>query len=59
MKKITSFLAILLLLSVALPKSSKAQQLPVGTEIQLQSNWCWAACSKAILDYYGYPNNTQ
>jgi hypothetical protein len=21
------------------------------------SNWCWAACSKMVLDYYGYPQS--
>jgi C1A family cysteine protease len=45
----------------------------IGHQIQSQSNWCWAACSSTILDYYsttvsqstfvtyvkGYPFNIQ
>ncbi|MGG5207716.1 T9SS type A sorting domain-containing protein [Chryseobacterium sp. MIQD13] len=33
----------------------KAQVLSVPQIIQEQDQWCWAASSKTILDYYGFP----
>ena len=34
-----------------------SQVLPVHEVIQEQDQWCWAATSKAVLDYYGSVNN--
>ena len=33
-------------------KLSIAQTLAVPETFQEQGNWCWAACSQAILSYY-------
>jgi len=49
----------LLLLSVialqaSLFSSVKAQVLSVNNQEQLYDQWCWAGCSKTILDYYGF-----
>ncbi len=32
----------------------KAQVLNVNNNEQLYDQWCWAGCSKTILDYYGF-----
>jgi hypothetical protein len=34
---------------------TNAQVLNVPQVIQEQNQWCWAGCSKCILDYYGFP----
>ncbi|MEO8761826.1 MAG: T9SS type A sorting domain-containing protein [Bacteroidia bacterium] len=34
--------------------SVKAQVLTVNNNEQLYNEWCWAGCSKTILDYYGF-----
>ncbi len=57
--KITFQLLILACFVGLLPVNSSAQQLPVPTTIQQQSEWCWSACSKCVLDYYGLPSQTQ
>jgi|GEM_PF-2671023 len=41
-----------LALAVAIPCVSHARVLDVPLRCQEQSNWCWAACSEAVIDYY-------
>lgn len=36
-----------------------AQVLNVNNNEQEKSQWCWAGCSKTILDYYGFSNIQQ
>ncbi len=45
----------LTLLIVVIYNACQAQVLTINKTEQEQDQWCWAACSKAILDYYGYP----
>lgn len=56
-------LAISLLVAL-LPQGASAKNLAVNRVAQvgpdsngntIGNEWCWAACSKMILDYYGYP----
>ena len=42
-----------LTLLAVLPIVVGARTLPVPLRCQEQTNWCWAACSQAVLDYYG------
>lgn len=51
MKKII----ILSILQIALLATTEAQVLNVDDSEQQQSEWCWAGCTKTMLDYYGYP----
>lgn len=37
--------------------SIRAQVLNVGKNEQEHDQWCWSACSKTILDYYGFPKS--
>ena len=50
MKKLLLFSAILCCLFT----SAQAQVLNVRNNTQQYDQWCWAACSKTILDYYGF-----
>ncbi|MEI6456560.1 MAG: C39 family peptidase [bacterium] len=51
MKKIILLLAV----QACIYLSAQAQQvLPISQTKQEQTNWCWAASSKAILDYYKF-----
>ncbi len=45
---------LLALIHVFFAFSAQAQVLKVNPIIQEYDQWCWAACSKAILDYYGF-----
>jgi hypothetical protein len=46
---------LVLLLGILLfPIKLNAQVLPVKAYQQEQSNWCWAAVTQSVLDYYGY-----
>jgi len=38
-----------------LPTATYGTGLTVPVKFQKQSQWCWAACSAMILDYYGTP----
>jgi hypothetical protein len=51
MKKLILFSAIAA--QVVLFCTVKAQVLNVNNNEQLYNQWCWAGCSKTILDYYG------
>lgn len=44
------FLSLILICSLAVP--SKSQVLGVRLVVQEQSEWCWAGCTKCILNYY-------
>ncbi len=48
MKKIFLLLAVQICIYLAAP----AQVLNIPITIQEQSQWCWAACSEVVLDYY-------
>lgn len=48
MKKLILLLALQACIYLAAP----AQELKIPITIQEQSNWCWAACSEVVLDYY-------
>lgn len=48
---------ILIITALIFNLMMQAQVLNVGENIQEQSNWCWAATSKTILDYYGIKKN--
>ena len=50
MKKIVLLLALHACIYLAAP----AQELKIPITIQEQTNWCWAACSEVILDYYKF-----
>lgn len=52
MKKL---IIIALLLEAGFLYNLNAQVLNVGNNEQLYDQWCWAGCSKTILDYYGFP----
>ncbi|MCX6258478.1 MAG: T9SS type A sorting domain-containing protein [Bacteroidia bacterium] len=54
MKK-TRFHIIILLFPFLLQSQLNAQVMSVPEIIQEQSNWCWAASSASILDYFQYP----
>lgn len=45
----------LMLAALALPPAARALVLDVPLTPQEQSNWCWAACTKAVLGYYQRP----
>ncbi len=47
-------LMLLLALQACLLFSIKAQVLNVTNNEQLNNQWCWAGCSKTVLDYYGF-----
>lgn len=51
MKKL---IIITLLIQVSFLNSLNAQILAVENNEQIYDQWCWAGCSKTILDYYGY-----
>ena len=55
MKKIV----LLSIMQVCLFFSAHAQVLNVNNNEQLYNQWCWAGCSKTILDYYGYSSIQQ
>ena len=44
----------ILLLILGITISLNAQELKVPIVIQEQTDWCWAAVSKCVLDYYGH-----
>lgn len=48
-------LFILVAFQVCLLAAANAQVLNVNNNEQEQDQWCWAGCTKTILDYYGYP----
>src|SRR5690349_4229525 len=52
----TSLAATCLLLATA-SAYAQTQTAPVSVVKQEQDQWCWAADSKCILDYYGFPNS--
>jgi hypothetical protein len=52
MKKILLLFAIII--QAGFFSSAGAQVLNVNNTEQEYNQWCWAACSKAILDYYGF-----
>lgn len=54
--KLYAGISLLLLLHSG---AGKAQIVNVNQEIQLYNQWCWAACSKCVLDYYGFPGQSQ
>ena len=56
MKKQYFFIITLFLI---LSQTVKSQVLNVPQIIQEQTEWCWSACSKCILDYYGYVSHQQ
>jgi len=39
--------------------TAKAQVLNVTNNEQLYNEWCWAGCSKTVLDYYGFSSVQQ
>jgi uncharacterized protein (DUF2141 family) len=53
MKKIFLLLAVQACICLAAP----AQVLNISLTIQEQTNWCWAACSEVVLDYYNFPKS--
>ena len=58
-RRLIKKLILLSLILVFLGTSSAfAAILSVPQKYQEKSNWCWAACSQAILKYYG-TNKTQ
>jgi len=56
MKKLKYLLIIVIVNIISLPVTLKAQVLNVPLVIQEQTNWCWVASSKCVLDYFGYVN---
>lgn len=52
MKKLLLFSVIVMHLICF--SDAKAQVLNVNNNEQLYNQWCWAGCSKAILEYYGF-----
>jgi hypothetical protein len=50
------FLLVYFSLLISVSSITKAQVLNVPQVIQEQTQWCWAGCSKCILDYYGNQN---
>jgi parallel beta-helix repeat protein/predicted outer membrane repeat protein len=46
---------ILVLVALALSNIGRADLLDVPLTPQEQNNWCWAACTKAVLSYYQKP----
>ena len=44
----------ILLLLLGITITLNAQQLKVPTIIQEETEWCWVAVSKCVLDYYGH-----
>jgi MYXO-CTERM domain-containing protein len=51
------FVAVVLFSLLTLPRSQARAEFPVVE--QEQQNWCWAACSKSILQYYGAGSTTR
>ena len=39
--------------NASLPKASSSKTLSVTACTQEKNNWCWAACTKMLLGYYG------
>ena len=56
MKNFKTLLVILLIIIGSLGLKLNAQILNVPLVIQEQTNWCWAATSKCVLDYYSFTN---
>jgi hypothetical protein len=56
MKKFKILFVIFLIIIGFLGLKLNAQVLNVPLVIQEQTNWCWDATSKCVLDYYGFPN---
>ncbi len=54
MKQIRTFFGASLAIFLIYSGSASAQILDVPEVIQEQSQWCWAAVSKCVLDYYGH-----
>ena len=52
--RILSVLVVAILVMCIYSKAI-GKNLPVLLTVQQQDNWCWAASSKAVLDYYGNP----
>ena len=46
--------AAVICVSGVIPRDGKAEVLEITEEIQKVSQWCWAAVSNSILDYYGF-----
>ena len=55
MKKFRTFFVIVLVIG-SLNIKIDAQIINVPLVIQEQTNWCWAASSACVLDYYGFTN---
>ena len=55
-KHILSLIVFLPLFLLLYTSVSNAQVLDLPYVEQEEFNWCWAACSQAILDYYGVTN---
>ncbi len=56
MKKILPIernLLIALMIFLMVPSTSISNVLNIPEKIQEKQQWCWAACSEAVLDYYG------
>ena len=51
MKKII----LLLVVQACICFTAPAQVISIPRTIQEQTQWCWAACSKGVLDYYKFP----
>jgi hypothetical protein len=55
-KKYKNIIAVIILL-LSVTARPYAQVLGVPEIIQEQTNWCWSASTKCILEYYNHPNN--
>jgi hypothetical protein len=54
-KSIAVFSSAFFTLFLALATDCASMPLPVPVKIQEHSQWCWAATSSAVLEYYGTP----
>jgi len=50
---------LLLFLGVTVPLSAQEIKLEVPDVRQKETNWCWAAVSQCVLNYYGYSSIKQ
>jgi len=55
--KVVFLIVIPVFWSLVLPTSAPAQILGVTEIFQEQTQWCWAGCSEALIEYYGLPIN--
>lgn len=53
MLSIKRYLLIVLMPLVLAPSISISAVLDIPQKYQEEDQWCWAACSEAVLDYYG------